>query len=301
MGIENKKLTTSEFIKRAKLIHNKYDYSSSNYLGANIKLKIICLLHGEFEQTPYNHVRKKQGCPKCSGNILLTTKIFIERAVLKHNNKYDYSLVNYINGDSKVKIICPSHGIFEQKAYNHLRGDGCLSCTGFKQLTNEDFIQKSIIIHGNKYDYSLVNYINQNTKVKIICPNHGEFLQNPNNHLNNNGCPICKESKGEKIIRNYLIDNNIKYYPQYRFLNCRNILPLPFDFYLPDYNICIEFNGRQHYVPIKMWGGDKELIEIQKRDKIKMEYCQNNNIPLISVKYNEKILNKLQKLIYPKS
>ena len=115
----------------------------------------------------------------------------------------------------------------------------------------------------------------------------------PNNHLNNNGCPRCKESKGEKEIREWLINNKIKYKPQHRFPECKNILTLPFDFYLPEHNTCIEFNGRQHYEPINKWGGIENLKEIQRRDKIKMEYCQNNNIPLIIIKYNDKVIKKL--------
>ena len=83
------------------------------------------------------------------------------------------------------------------------------------------------------------------------------------------------------------------------FCFCKNILPLPFDFYLPDYNICIEYNGRQHYEPIKKWGGVDSLNEIKKRDKIKMEYCKLNNIPLIIIKYNDIVLNKLKKLNNP--
>ena len=168
-------------------------------------------------------------------------------------------------------------------------------------MTKEKFIEKAINKHGNKYDYSLVEYRNNSEKIDIICPIHNRFKQIPNNHLNGNGCPLCKESKGERKIRLFLKENNINFIPQYKFNDCKNILSLPFDFYLPEHNICVEYNGRQHYEPIKLWGGINNLIEIKKRDKIKMEYCKNNNIPLIIIKYNSKNLNKLIRLIDPKT
>jgi hypothetical protein len=297
----NTKGTTSSFIEKAKMKHgDRYDYSLVRYNGAKHKVKIICPIHGEFEQQPTNHLYG-QGCGKCSGNIKLDNSSFIEKAKIKHGDKYDYSLVSYLTCNDKVKIICPIHGEFEQRAINHLRGDGCSGCSCNRRLTNESFIERAKMKHGDKYDYSLIKIINNLIKIKIICPIHGEFEQKPNNHINGNGCPKCKESKGEIEIRNFLINNEIKFFSQHRFIDCRNILPLPFDFYLPNQNICIEFNGRQHYVPVIKWGGVNELEKIKYRDKIKMEYCRNNNIPLIIIKYNDNIIKKLTKLINPEA
>jgi hypothetical protein len=112
------------------------------------------------------------------------TKQFIEDVKKVHSTKYDYSLVKYINNRTKVKIICPEHGIFEQRPYSHISGQGCPKCGGTFKFTINDFIIKSKEIHGNKYDYSLVDYINTHTKVKIICKKHGIFEQQPNSHLN---------------------------------------------------------------------------------------------------------------------
>ena len=299
--MKNNKKTSEEFIKEANLVHgDKYDYSLVKYETSKNKIKIICPIHGVFEQTPDSHINKKSKCPKCVNNKKLSNEEFIEKANLVHGNKYDYSLCEYNNDLSKINIICLKHGKFMVKAGNHLRGDNCSMCTNNKKLTNEEFIEKANLVHGDKYDYSLVKYNGQKNKIKIICNKHGIFEQNPNNHLNNNGCPICKESKGEKIIRDFLNTKNINYTPQHRFPDCKNILTLPFDFYLPEHNSCIEFNGRQHYEPIKKWGGINNLKEIQKRDKIKMEYCKTNNIPLINIKYNDNVLNKLEKLFNPK-
>jgi hypothetical protein len=299
--MKNKRKTTIEFIEKAKIIHgDRYDYSLVNYETSKQKVKIICKKHGVFEQTPDSHINGKSNCPICVNNKKLTTEEFIKKAKLVHGDKYDYSSVKYVNDSNKINVICVKHGKFEVKAGNHLRGDNCSKCTNNRKLTTIEFIEKAKIIHGDRYDYSLVDYLKQTKKVKIICKKHGVFEQNPNNHLNNNGCPKCKESKGERTIREYLEINKINFNPQHRFDKCKYKLKLPFDFYLPELNICIEFNGRQHYEPIELWGGFKSLKEIQKRDKIKMEYCKNNNIPLIIIKYSDKVINKLDRLINPK-
>ena len=115
---------------------------------------IICNIHGIFEQNPINHTHKKYGCPHCSKNKKETTKSFISKAKKIHGDLYDYSLVDYINSNTKIKIICSVHGVFEQLPSNHLCGKICYMCVG-KQKTTEDFIKEANIIHNNKYDYSL--------------------------------------------------------------------------------------------------------------------------------------------------
>lgn len=224
----------------------------------------------------------------------LTTEQFIEKANIIHNNKYDYSLTKFINTKTKVKIICPIHGEFEQSHNKHLSKKGCPKC-GFisrcKLATSntETFIEKAIKVHGEKYDYSNVNYVGKENKVEIKCNKHGIFKQTPHNHLAGNGCPICKESKGESIITNFLNENKINFIPQKRFSECRNILPLPFDFYLTDYNTCIEYQGIQHFEPRSKFGGDIEFEKRIKCDKIKFDFCQKNQIPLLIITYKDNI------------
>lgn len=282
------------FIKKSLELHSKYDYSLVDYKNSKTKVKIICPEHGVFEQTPNNHISKSQGCPKCSKVKRLTTTEFILRSIEIHDNKYDYSLVEYINNRTKVKIICIKHGIFEQRPEQHIcQKQGCPICNGGIKHTKEKFIEKSNIIHKNKYDYKLVEYINSHTKIKIICPIHGIFEQLPYHHLNNCGCPTCKESKGEKYIRNFLEERNINYIIQKKFENCKDKNKLPFDFYLPDYNICIEYDGRQHYESIDRWNGELGLKDRQNKDEIKNNFCINNGITLIRINYKENIIDKL--------
>ena len=224
----------------------------------------------------------------------LTTEEFIEKSNKKHNNKYNYDLVKYINNKTKVEIICLKHGSFKQRPDDHLKGVGCAICSG-NVMTTDMFIKKSRIEHGNKYDYSLVNYIKY--KIKIICPVHGIFEQTPYHHMNGCGCQICNESKGEKYIKNKLDKLNISYVPQKTFEGCKYKRLLPFDIYLPDYNVCIEYDGLQHDKSISTWGGEEYFKIIQKRDKIKNEYCEQNNIKLYRIKYNLDIQKELKKIL----
>ena len=147
---------------------------------------------------------------------MINTNIFIERAKKIHNNKYDYSKVEYINAKTKVCIICPKHGEFWQIPHAHLNGNGCSECAKENKKNNtnikytiDDFIKKAKEKHGDKYDYSKVNYVNIHTKVCIICLEHGEFWQTPNKHLNGNGCKLCGIIK-MKNINKYTLEEFIK-------------------------------------------------------------------------------------------
>ena len=285
-----RKLTTNEFIKRACNVHgDKYDYSLVNYVNSKINVNIICPEHGIFEQLPLNHINLNQGCPICVGRGKGSTERFIKDAKKVHGNKYDYSLTIFINSKIKIEIICPEHGIFKQFSNNHLSGRGCPKCNGGVRNSQENFISKSNKTHEYKYDYSLINYINNYTNVEIICPEHGIFKQKPNHHISGHGCPECNnKSKGEKIINNLLNKYSIKFETQKSFSDCKNKLPLSFDFYLPNENMLIEYDGKQHYSPIEYFGGEDTLKYIQSNDKIKTEYALTNNIKLLRIPYTER-------------
>lgn len=295
-----------DFLEKANKIHKGfYSYDKSNYITARKKITIICPIHGDFEQLPYNHLMGK-GCNKCSidRNRRQFTKSrdeFVKQSNKIHNFKYDYTSSNYINDSTKIEIICQKHGSFYQIPNKHLLGRGCPLCKSDKfretnmEKYSEVFPRLSSDVHNNFYDYSKINYINAKTPVEIVCPKHGSFLQIPSNHLNGNGCPSCKQSIGEKKIESYFIKNKIKYESQKKFNDCRNILPLRFDFWLPNFNILIEFDGIQHYKPVGYMNGEKKLEYTIKCDKIKNEYCKINNIRLIRISYRE--LDKVEDIL----
>lgn len=361
-------MDTSAFIEKSKTVHgDKYNYDKVNYINKKTKVIITCLIHKEdFAQLPYHHTRGS-GCQKC-GKISvvskqsMTTEVFIERAKTVHQDLYDYSLVNYINKYTKVKIKCNGCGaIFDQEAGSHLKGCGCKSCGNIKKgksrrSSTETFIEKSKKIHSDKFDYSVTDYTTKRNKVSIRCikhdlifgqlpdnhlkrslccpkcveefempvrytkehfisaaqsihknenydyskteylgttnktiitcpkSGHGEFLQSYDCHVNKKqGCPKCCSSKGEKQIRDFLLENNIAFEEQKTFSDCRHKGLLKFDFYLPDLNTCIEFNGRQHYEQIDFFGDESSFEDAVFRDQIKHNYCIANSIKLITI------------------
>jgi very-short-patch-repair endonuclease len=289
------RVTNSEqFCLKSTIIHNnRYDYSLVKYVNNGIKVKIICPVHGEFPQRPRNHLQG-QGCPFCNGKFRKTNEKFILDSKKIHGDKYDYSLVKYKNNKTNVKIICPIHGEFTQRPDDHLNGHGCQLCGGKKKKKLDIFIEQSNIIHNDFYNYDKTHYKNNWTNVIVTCPIHGDFNVTPNNHLSKkSGCSKCSESNGERDIRIYLEKNSIDFIYQHRFKNCRYKLSLPFDFYLPKHNICIEYDGIQHYESLTYFGGNERFHNQVIKDKIKNEYCQNNNIKLIRIKYTENINNIL--------
>lgn len=196
-----KKISKEEVIEKFKNIHgDKYDYSLVEYKKMHDNVTIICYEHGEFKQTPHAHLAG-QGCPKCgieSRSIKRKDDIdsFIVKSKIIHGDKYDYSRIEYVNSQTKVCIMCPKHGEFWQKPYSHIQGQGCPKCNEERLKsqpcdTKEHFIEKALNVHGDKYDYSKVEYVNSKTKVCIICPEHGEFWQSPNSHIQGQGCQRC--------------------------------------------------------------------------------------------------------------
>jgi hypothetical protein len=190
-------LSKKSFKDIAKKIHkNKYCYIFSEYKNAQTKIEISCLIHGKFYQTPAAHIYQRQGCPKCKGKHKSNNDIIKEFKNV-HGEKYNYSLVKYKGVDHKVKIICPEHGEFEQAPRNHRKGHGCQKCAEYQaHLRNKKeastFFRECIEKHNGFFDYSISNYVNEKTPIKVVCPIHGEFKTIPFNHLHKGtGCPKC--------------------------------------------------------------------------------------------------------------
>ena len=290
-----------KWIDKANEIHNgEYCYDLVNFKRLKDKVEIICREHGVFIQTMDNHISRKSKCPKCAihnRSMLRTEKDIVSKFNTIHFGIYDYSKVNYISSSDKVEIICREHGSFFQTPNNHLsKKHICPTCSNL--LRNKDQL-KSISevlcsfdeVWGNRYDYSRFVYMNSKTKSEIICNKHGVFKQSYTTHLKC-GCPKCNSSKGEMFIENYLLQNGVSFINQHSFIGCINKRRLKFDFYLPDYNICIEFDGIQHFKANTRFGYDsfeKNIIN----DNIKNEWCLNNDVKLVRIKYSDNILDKL--------
>lgn len=313
MSIKGDKISNTKRIKKEDVIsrsNNVYGIGTYEYLNLEYKnmhsiIDIKCNKHNEiFHQEINSHLRGYYGCKHCAKenkNIVSppnkkTKDGFIkehkEHQLSKYNIDYfNYNQVEYINNRTKMKIICPYHGDF----YTYRKGFCCPDCKKeYNRKKNEEiFFARAVKKHSNYFDYSQVKFIDNKTHVKIICPKHGQFEQLPSKHIYNNGCEKCNISNGENLILQFLIDNGLKFEQQKRFKDCRDIKPLPFDFYLYKYNLCIEYDGQQHFESVEIFGGDTKFIDTKKKDKIKNQYCIDNNIGLIRISYRENIIDKL--------
>jgi hypothetical protein len=284
----SKKMTKEEFIEKAKKVHgDKYDYSLVDYFGNKKKVKII-YNNFIYEQRPDSHLSGREPDYK----TVLNNDEFIEKAKEVHGDKYDYSKTNYISNSYLIDIIYEGK-VYKQNPYNHLMGQ----CPEKKvnRLSNDEFIKRAKEVHGDKYNYDLVDYFDSHTEIDIIYEGK-VYKQKPYNHLSGRspkGTENKVFSKGEISIEKYLIENKISYQRQYKIEDCRNILPLPFDFYLPELNILIEYDGKQHFESIDLFGGEIEFKKRKKNDDIKNKYCKKNKIPLLRIPYFEDVDLKL--------
>jgi len=197
---------TETFIKKARWVHgDKYDYGEVGYVNKVTKVKIVCREHGEFYQWPGNHCNHGQGCPKCSGKKVVDKISFIAEASKLHSGKYDYSEVDYVNSQTKVKIQCPLHGEFGQVPNSHLSGRGCPYCGGTKKSNLDEFVEKAIKKYGHRFDYSESNYETNKSTISIVCKRHGLFFTTPDHHLSKNtengGCQSCRYEQMQEKTR----------------------------------------------------------------------------------------------------
>lgn len=205
----------------------------------------------------------------------------------KNSYKYEYKMETFKGFNEKITIICPTHGEFEQRLSSHIDGIGCSKCGGSNRKTTNEFVHDAKLVHGDTYDYSKVSYINNITKIEIICPIHGSFWQTPLKHLENQGCPKCSNSKGEIKISKCLNELNINHIEEKTFPNLLSINNklLRLDFYIQDKRIAIEYNGQHHYEEIKGWKNQKDLSIQRANDEIKKVFCEQNGIKLIIIPY----------------
>lgn len=308
-GVE--KWSYERLVREGKKKYNdRFDYLQSNIKKGNDLVAIKCNVCGTiFYQSPKNHINSIQGgCPTCkykyiAQNEKISFEDFKTKATLIHKGKYIYNKDTFTDMHSKVGVVCKKHGLFFTYPHNHLKGSNCPACTNERisqnqTLSKDDFLERSINKHGNKYDYSNVNYVSSGTKVEIVCPIHGSFLQTPHNHWKGEGCPLCaidnraftaRISLGEKKIAWFFDQNNIIYKKQYRIKdsNIKVRSYLLADYFLPEYNAIVEYNGEQHYKPISFFGGEKVFKRQQERDMALRQYCKEHKIKLIEIPYWE--------------
>lgn len=238
-------------------------------------------------------------------------EIFEEKARAKHGNTYIYEHVIYVNARTKVTIYCKRHGPFLQTPNNHLSGQGCPSCAELRKLsrirnmalTTEEFISRGATIHRGKYNYDHTIYTSGTTPVVIHCREHGPFVvKRAEKHLSGQGCPKCSQiySLAEEMIKEWLISNTIPFYFQHHFNSC--VSPtgrkMPFDFFLPNHNLVIEYDGEHHYKPSPLFHPGDKFHKQQIRDDIKTSFLKAHKIELLRIPYTE--FNNLTQILEDK-
>lgn len=284
------RLQTNEEFLRILKSKNPNVITLSEYKNDKSKIKCKCKICGYEWEDSATHLKQGRSCSQCKKKLRQqkTGQEFIQKANKIHNNKYDYSKFVYINAQTKGIIVCPIHGEFLQTPNSHLNGRGCPKCAGNNyKRDKEEFIDRAKKVHGSKYDYSKVEYKTCKDHVCIICPKHGEFWQTPDHHLQGDGCPKCILAS-QTILFQKLQET----FPKLKILFEVNKDIIPWignqriDIYIPKYNIAIEYNGIQHYVPVEHFGGKVGFEETLRRDTIKREKCKVNNCILFEVKYD---------------
>lgn len=288
-------MTNEEFIERAKQVHgDKYDYSKTKYVNKNTKVCIICPEHGEFWQRAEDHY-SGHGCRKCydekfTENQTFSKDIFLQRAKEKFGDKYMYDLSKYETLNSKIKIICPIHGEFEQIAVVHLKTEGCPFCGREKAnksiaLTTEEFVIKCKETYGDKFDYSKTVYTRLRDPIAVICKEHGEFIVNAASHLYQGGCcPHCILKSQTRLLNKFKLafpEETFVWEYRAEWLGRQRI-----DICLEKYKIGIEYDGQQHFEIIEHFGGEEGFRKRVELDAIKNQKCKDNGFQLFRLRYD---------------
>ena len=301
-----------QFIYEARIIHGEeFNYNEAIYKNIDIPISISHLKCGKtFLKSPYDHL-KGAGCPHCRFNCSKGNENFIKQSKQKFQDEYDYSFVNYKNNFTKITLLhkeCKTY--FEILPFNHLKNKskgGCPKCFKLKMetLTTEEFIKRAKSLHGDIYDYSETSYKGSALPLKIIHPKCGrEFYQVARVHLRGHGCKCLKCSKGEALISKLLKERDIEFERQVTFNELRNPKtkrPLFFDF-LVRKNLVIEFDGAHHRQPVRFGGRSYEKAlnsfgDIKFYDKLKDDFCNNNNLKIIRINSIKEIYIQLGELL----
>lgn len=271
------------------------------YINSEVAILHQCLIDGYIWMAKPGNILSGKGCPKCAGNIRLTHEEYVER--LSTINPYIIPIEKYISANTHILHECLIDGYtWKTSPSSTLQGYGCPKCAGNARKTHEEYQQELLIANP---DIEVVEqYSGANVPILHRCKIDGyEWPAKPINVLCGTGCPCCKESRGEKKIRQWFDAHNIKYKYQHSFIGCKDKKVLPFDFYLPLFNMCVEYDGVQHFQPVDFAGkgddwAEEQFANTQKHDKIKNKYCEDNGIHLLRIPYFKNIEEELKIFIH---
>lgn len=301
----NLKKTQEQYVKEVEKVNSNIEVVGM-YVNAREKILHRCKIDGyEWCVAPYVILRG-DGCPKCGGNARKNTKEYIDK--VSNINPTIEVLGNYINSLIPILHKCKIDGHeWLAEPANILSGRGCPKCkinmlASIFTKSHEQYIRDVAAV--NPDIEVLEKYVNARTPILHCCKKDGYTWKiAPANVLSGQGCPQCQESCGERKIRQWLQSHNVEYMYQKTFSDCKSIKELPFDFYIPIYNSCIEYDGQQHFEPVDFAGkGEKwakqQFEKTKKHDAIKTQYCKNNNIRLLRVPYFKNVEEELETFLF---
>ena len=312
IDLEKRKLRQQEFISKAtEKFKGKYNYDKVIYKKANIPVIITCPIHGDFQQTPTQHLRLT-GCPRCAKKksikspqkIQEAKEIFLTKAKAIWGDKFDYSKVDYESSGIKVCIICSKHGEFWQTPGHHIAGEQCPKCSQEeavekrKVLSEVQFLKTA---HNKfpQYDYTRVEYINAKTPVEIVCPLHGAFWVTPDNFIRTCtiGCQKCaknhRHSTEEWIVKATLIHKNKYNYSKVVYTNAHDkvciICPKHGEFF-QEANSHLMGSGcpkcQMRTSQLKLYNRLKQDLQIDLEFDYKTEWLGKQSFDIYSKEYN---------------
>ena len=257
----------------------EYELISKEYINAHQKLQYKCP-NGHIHEMSYNSFQQGHRCPTCQKSIKYEYD-FIKEYFEQHG--FRLLSDSYEKAHGKLLCECKNGHKHFTTWVNFRKRPICLECEG--KIVNAKIIKEKVEKEG--YFLKTDNYINNRQKLEFKCPKNHTFFMSWHDFNGGCRCPHCKVSKGEDEIRRILNFWNVEFVSQKRFENCRDSLELPFDFYLPSLNVCIEYDGEQHYKPIEAFNGEIGYAKTKRHDEIKTHFCKDNNINLIRIPYWE--------------
>lgn len=296
-----KKKTHEEYVNELRVANPNVSVVDA-YINANTAIEHYCITHDEIWSTTPSRALSGVGCPKCKHERFRNVRCKTHEQFVKEVSIANPDVVvcgEYIDARTKIEFYCKKHDVYWM-AYpdNILRGCGCTMCAIEKSAMNRRKSHEQYVFELSKINDSIdvvEEYSGANTPILHKCKVDGHIWSaSPANVLSGKGCPKCNLSHGEKQIYKWLLEHDIEFEEQKTFDGCRSIRPLPFDFYLPNYNACIEYDGLQHFQPIDHFGGEEALKIRICHDEIKNQYCQNNNIDLLRIPYYANINEELE-------
>lgn len=291
-----KKKTHNEYVAEVAIINPDIEVIGQ-YLGGHISILHKCKIDGcEWMAMPSNILRGR-GCPKCKALKLHNLKVKTHEQYVNEVHDINPNILvfeKYAGRKRAILHMCLVDGTVWYATPNHvLEGYGCPTCSSkkvsaYRTKTHEDYVKE--VWNINPYIEVVGKYVNSETKILHRCLIDGhEWFSLPGGILGGHGCPHCNQSIGERRISIYLDRHNVKYKTQHTFDDCRYKKCLPFDFYLTDYNVCVEYDGEQHFKVVNHFGGENGLLERQRNDLIKTNYCLSSNINLLRIRYDQNV------------